>query len=918
MSHTVYLIGAFFLLAWLLRHVVSPAIAAVKYRRLRFARRPLLACDTDSLPALVQARLPSATAFLEQHGFDTPVCLKCEETIPGLRSDLHYLLAQHPASHSWALLLLHNLASEENWWNPGIFTCLADGTILYTSAGEAPDHIRLLPEVRAENCPLLPDKLWERHQQRLAGAGSPALPQTQAAICRLLDRIDLTFDTPELFTPNDDGSFSPTLRFGWQQYLHEQQRLQQRQQLLREHPQLKAERQAALQQRDTTAQQLDGYHNYLAVKQQTRGSTSGKGWLLAISVVLFALAFGVGLDFSWLSVLMLIGVLLLHESGHLFGMWLFGYRDLGMLFIPFLGALASGRKEQVSPWQEAVILLLGPLPGYLLGLFLLANAMPSTPDWVHQLAWMAILVNAFNLLPFPPLDGGQLMNLAIFNRFPRLQPFLLLLSVILLGWLGVADHSTLAWVLAFFLLMALPASFRESGLARELRADGSFRTGAIEVPALLGKLGKLPQWQLLPLDARWPLLDALLLRLRRSQTSRAAGLGIFLLWAGCLLLPPLLVFPAAVEQLQPWVLPANTSPAEQLEKSERLYANADKDVDKATHALGIMMLQEIINQRTNRPDEASVRHWWEQAKQLTASGRMTPGQRGKLLLQLASRCHPFEDNCDASYLRQALMQFDAARDDRSSALTLLRLARLDYLPIDERLATVREGIRLTGADKDLAIQHSELLWTEGTLLLQQGQREAGEAALFASLDLPASPHFDSYRQFQRTRLANQLVADDDAPRAIGLLEQWRRENLHAGNTDAANEDAFFLLTLLFRQQPQVAAGYVEAASRFDGFGPIEQALGQLLLGIAAGQPDYPSLHGWSTLLDADGRDELHTLWLRFEAAKAGPMVDMADDTSLAITRDWYLQMQQLTGKTELLPVRLALERIAGEQENAGP
>ena len=917
MTHFLYLVAGFFALSWSLKYLLGPAISAVKCRRLRFFKRPLEVQEADHLPPLVRARLPSALAFLEQQGFDAPLSLQRRDLIAGLNIDLHYLLAQHPANHSWALILLHNASSADAWWDMDCFACLPD-QVLYTCANETPAQSRLDPSLSlAASNSLLPEKTWALHLQRLADASAAALPQSAEAMIERLERLDLTLATPHLFTPNADGSFSPSLYFGWHQYLFEQRLKRQRQQLLLDQPKLRQTRQAALAHCGVAEQQLAGFNNYLALKQQTRGSASGKSLLLIGSLALFALAFGVGLDFSWLSVLLLIGVLLVHEGGHLFGMWLFGYRDLGMLFIPFLGALASGRKEQISPWQEAAILLLGPVPGYLLGIYLLTHATAATPDWVHQLALMAVFVNVFNLLPFPPLDGGQLMNLAIFNRFPRLQPFLLLLFIGLLAWLGISSNSTLVWLLAFVLLLALPASFRESLFTRRLLAGGHFRTGNIEAGALLDKLKDMTPWQQLPQSERWPLLDALLLRLKRSQTSRAAGLGIFLLWAGCLLAAPLLVLPpASLERLQQLALNYHATPAEKLDRTKRLYANAGTDADRADYALRIMYLQDSVNRHTGKADDASVQYWWRQAKQLSANGQMTSAQRGDLLLRLANSCQRVENNCEAAYLRQALIQFDATQAVTPRVQTLYRLARLDYLPVAERLAATRSGIQLVHEqnDADLATLNSSLLWIEGSLLVQQGQTDQGEAALFASIQLPDQSDFDGYRQFQRTRLASYLVASDQAPRAIGLLAQWRQDNLHVGNTDDANEDAYFLLTLLFQDQPQVAAGYVKAASHFNGFGPIEQALGQVLLGIAQGKPDYHSVSWWAALLEKDDRDERYDLWQSMQASQAPPE-PLADVSTLAITRHWYQQMHRLLDQPELLPLKIAFNRINQKRQS---
>ena len=84
---------------------------------------------------------------------------------------------------------------------------------------------------------------------------------------------------------------------------------------------------------------------------------------LILSLVLFALSFYSSTDAAKLAIL--IPVLLLHELGHFAGMRLFGYRNVQMFFVPFLGAAVSGRKHAAPVWQQVVVLLLGPLPGLL-------------------------------------------------------------------------------------------------------------------------------------------------------------------------------------------------------------------------------------------------------------------------------------------------------------------------------------------------------------------------------------------------------------------------------------------------------------------------------------------------------------------------------------------------------------------------
>ena len=99
------------------------------------------------------------------------------------------------------------------------------------------------------------------------------------------------------------------------------------------------------------------------------------GTLLVVSLIVYV-AFGRGQQ-PLRQFGLLVGVLIFHELGHWMGMRLFGYRDVKVFFIPFFGALMTGEPRRVRGCQSAVVLLLGPLPGILLGFAI----MWFTPHW---------------------------------------------------------------------------------------------------------------------------------------------------------------------------------------------------------------------------------------------------------------------------------------------------------------------------------------------------------------------------------------------------------------------------------------------------------------------------------------------------------------------------------------------------------
>ena len=86
--------------------------------------------------------------------------------------------------------------------------------------------------------------------------------------------------------------------------------------------------------------------------------------ILVVSLVLFV---GLGMRNNPIAfTAMLVGVLLFHELGHYMGMRMFGYRNVRMFFIPFFGAAVSGQRTSAKSYQEAIVTLLGPLPGLCL------------------------------------------------------------------------------------------------------------------------------------------------------------------------------------------------------------------------------------------------------------------------------------------------------------------------------------------------------------------------------------------------------------------------------------------------------------------------------------------------------------------------------------------------------------------------
>jgi hypothetical protein len=182
----------------------------------------------------------------------------------------------------------------------------------------------------------------------------------------------------------------------------------------------------------------------LAAPELAGSAGRNLGCLLA-SAALFALASWKSFDPKTLA--LVVGVLLLHESGHYLGMRLFGYSNVRMFFIPFFGAAVAGRKHAAPAWQQGVVLLLGPLPGIFLGLALQAWLRPDGDSPLGTVVLWLVILNAFNLLPIVPFDGGRLVDLLLFAHRPLLTVGFTLFAVLALAqWpCRSATSSSAAW-----------------------------------------------------------------------------------------------------------------------------------------------------------------------------------------------------------------------------------------------------------------------------------------------------------------------------------------------------------------------------------------------------------------------------------------------------------------------------------------
>lgn len=325
----------------------------------------------------------------------------------------------------------------------------ADGTFLWTTSAKAdmawPRSCRLIRRVGA-----LPAALWASHEaelRKLGAGGRRVVPVTDDEWVRAL--IERHHATVRDFH----------LRRGAFQLMTDTDRRQ-----AHDDAQLRADATAAgLQHPDVLAE----------IDRLQRKPAAGwkRAWLvLLISLVLFV-ALGAA-AWEWQFVAFLVPVLLFHELGHYVAMRAFHYRNLRMFLIPMLGAAVTGRNFNVAGWKKAVVFLMGPVPGIVLGVFLGMLGLIVGHDVLFRAAVLLVLFNGFNLLPVLPLDGGWLMHAVVFCRHHLLDVTFRAGAALALVAAGALIRDGFLIAIGCVMLLAVRPAYRLARVTHELRRSG--------------------------------------------------------------------------------------------------------------------------------------------------------------------------------------------------------------------------------------------------------------------------------------------------------------------------------------------------------------------------------------------------------------------------------------------------------------
>lgn len=101
----------------------------------------------------------------------------------------------------------------------------------------------------------------------------------------------------------------------------------------------------------------------------------------------------------------------IHETGHLFAMWLLGCRPKSIRLIPASVQIVRGFSSR--PYGEAVVAVCGPAANIAVFLSLSLNYYYCSSKNSLIFGLLNLIIGIFNLLPVSGLDGGTLLYSAL-------------------------------------------------------------------------------------------------------------------------------------------------------------------------------------------------------------------------------------------------------------------------------------------------------------------------------------------------------------------------------------------------------------------------------------------------------------------------------------------------------------------------
>ena len=204
---------------------------------------------------------------------------------------------------------------------------------------------------------------------------------------------------------------------------------------------------------------------------------------MAISIVFYSMRW----NWNWPVAIGFVLLILIHELGHVVTNVFYGVPISAPIFIPYVGAVINLRQPPANAKIEAICAIAGPMAGTLGALGCLGWYFYDHSALAVTLAWFGFIMNLFNLLPVPPLDGGRVAA--------AISPWIWLVGLAGIALLLVEQYRTQSGsgILLFILVIALPriiATLKPKGRSGPYYAIGRVAPAVIGA-CYLGLLGAL-------------------------------------------------------------------------------------------------------------------------------------------------------------------------------------------------------------------------------------------------------------------------------------------------------------------------------------------------------------------------------------------------------------------------------------------
>jgi len=139
----------------------------------------------------------------------------------------------------------------------------------------------------------------------------------------------------------------------------------------------------------------------LGAKALSFGKMLTTGGTMLLSIALYAQLWGLPYAVGF------VLLIFVHEMGHVLAIRGYGISASTPVFVPFVGAFVALKEMPRNAWIEAVVGIAGPIFGAVAALACYLAWQVTGSLLMLALAYSGFMLNLFNLLRIPPLDGGR-------------------------------------------------------------------------------------------------------------------------------------------------------------------------------------------------------------------------------------------------------------------------------------------------------------------------------------------------------------------------------------------------------------------------------------------------------------------------------------------------------------------------------